>query len=226
MTTLIRWPPRIRRRGKWARVAALSVLVLITLATLGPVNLRPELTSNADLDRVLGFVVAGLCLGIAFPRWRWVSAAALVVFAGVLELGQLLTSDRDASGVDWLVKCGGALLGVAAVRVAELNGGIQVNGEGKRYARGRTVALTGLIAVGFGMATWWTRSPPAAVQAALAAMPAGERPSSDFVIDIWDQDLQSFHASVRHRESHRKFLVMSFARAGARWRLISLARRS
>lgn len=95
----------------------LVVIVLLGLAaiTLGPVGLRPELPLPNQLQRAIGFGVAGMVLGVAFgSRWRW-ALLIVVVAAGGLELLQLIVPGRDARLLDFVVKTIAGCLGVGFV---------------------------------------------------------------------------------------------------------------
>lgn len=93
------------------RSAAALALFAITLATLSPLDWRPQTIFHADVDRFLAFVLVTLASVVAFPR-RWpVIAAAIIAFAGVLELLQALEPTRHARLDDALVKMAGAVIG-------------------------------------------------------------------------------------------------------------------
>ncbi|MGU3537817.1 VanZ family protein [Methylobacterium sp. A54F] len=101
------------------RLSAWSVAAGLVLVTLAPIGWRP-VVAGATVERAAAYALLGLLLALAYPR-RWRLAVALVVaYAGVLELGQMLTETRHARLSDFLVKAGaavvGALLAVALTR--------------------------------------------------------------------------------------------------------------
>jgi hypothetical protein len=86
-------------------------LAFIAYATLSPIDSRPVIAS-AQLEHFAAFGLAGLALGIAYPkRWLWVVAIVLAS-AFALEALQLITPDRHGRFLDVAIKTGGGLGGV------------------------------------------------------------------------------------------------------------------
>jgi VanZ family protein len=52
-------------------------------------------------------------LGLSYPTWDWKRlAAALVIYAGVLELLQNFSPGRHPAVLDWLSSAAGVLIGI------------------------------------------------------------------------------------------------------------------
>lgn len=98
------------------RAAAVLALVAITFATLSPLHWRPQTIISADVDRFIAFAMLTLAAVAAFPRrWPFI-AAAIIAFAGLLELMQALSPTRHARLDDALVKMAGAVIGAVLGR--------------------------------------------------------------------------------------------------------------
>jgi VanZ family protein len=94
------------------KIFAWSVLTLIILATLSPIQMRPGDIFSVDLDRALAFgLLSGLFM-IAYPRLALIVGVFVVLSAGLIESLQLLSPTRHARLDDALVKAGGAVVGM------------------------------------------------------------------------------------------------------------------
>lgn len=92
-------------------VIAWTALVLIAIATLSPIDVRPEL-GGAMMERFGAFALTGLLFGLAYPR-RLPAVAVIVLGAAfLLETLQLLTPDRHGQVADALVKFSGGAIGI------------------------------------------------------------------------------------------------------------------
>ena len=86
-----------------ARVIAwLSVAAIIVLSLMPPSNL-PTTGAPRGFEHFIIFVVTGAAFGIDYPNSLLRLAAALVIFAGVLELAQLWAPGRHARASDFLL---------------------------------------------------------------------------------------------------------------------------
>lgn len=94
------------------KVLAWSILVAIALATMSPIDLRPRLPIDVDLERALAFCAAGLAFALAYPKQIWFAAA--ITMAGVLglEFLQAIRPDRHGELHDAIVKIVGASTGL------------------------------------------------------------------------------------------------------------------
>ena len=101
------------------RLAAWAFIAAIVFATLGPIQDRPRLSSDPQLERFIAFLALGFIFALAYPHHRARIAIAVLVCALALEAAQRLTSDRHGELRDALAKVLGGLLGVLAVDFAQ-----------------------------------------------------------------------------------------------------------
>lgn len=204
---------RLRRRI-WVPAA---VAVGFAVATLGPIGDRPDFFGNADLDRLIGFVVAGIALGVAFPRHRAWSAVGLLILAGALEMAQSLAPGRHPALSDFLVKLLGGAVGLAAVAASEWPSGAG------RYSPMRVAVAGSILLLGLGGMGWWLRAPLAAARAFHAQLLADRQRivvaiGRDPGIDIWDHARDDFSTTIRRKDCTGPSLVVDFERHGLSWR--------
>jgi hypothetical protein len=95
-----------------AQIAAWLLIVAIILATLGPINLRPESGAPVEIERALTFLAVGAVFTAAYPRHIWWVLVLVVLGVIALEWLQNLRPDRHGREVDAIYKAGGAALGV------------------------------------------------------------------------------------------------------------------
>jgi len=104
---------------KRLKLAALSVAglgyVAVALLSWLPAAYRPHIVVVSDkLEHALAYLLLGALTAIAARRTlnaSWL-ALAIVAYAGVLELGQLLIPSRVASVGDFVASAAGAIVGV------------------------------------------------------------------------------------------------------------------
>lgn len=94
------------------RLAAWTLLLIVILATLSPIGLRPHLSDNADLERALALLALGVTFGCGYPRRIWLVAILLLVGIFGLEWSQQLLIDRHGRLADAMVKAAAALIGL------------------------------------------------------------------------------------------------------------------
>lgn len=108
---LVRWAMTI-----FLRLIAWGLAAAVTFATLGPPRLRPH---AADLgqggEHALAFVLVGLAFGLAYRHHRLVTASAMVVMTGVIEILQFWAPGRHARLSDFVVDALAACAGLAVV---------------------------------------------------------------------------------------------------------------
>lgn len=92
-------------------VIAWTTLLLIAIATLSPIDARPEL-GGATMERFGAFALAGLLFGLAYPRRLRAVAVIVLGAALLLEALQLLTPDRHGQVSDAMVKFLGGAIGI------------------------------------------------------------------------------------------------------------------
>jgi hypothetical protein len=114
MTRLVRF---LDRRGDAIRVGAALIgallLLIVVYSTLSPLDLRPILTRDPDIERFLAFMGLAGCFVFAAPqRWLLILTLALLLGGG-LEIAQTMRPDRHGLFHDYEWKAAGACLGTA-----------------------------------------------------------------------------------------------------------------
>jgi hypothetical protein len=97
---------------KLIRVIAWSGLLLVALASLAPVEFRPETTFPVSIERFGAFAIIGLAFALAYPRRFWLAVSIAIGSALLLEVLQAVDPSRHARVVDALVKVGGGAAGL------------------------------------------------------------------------------------------------------------------
>lgn len=92
----------------------------IAYATLVPLELRPQVAESADVERFGAFAVAGLLLGLAYPRRLVIVLTSILAFAAFLEGVQHVLPDRHGELHDLAVKSAGSIVGVLGSLFARL----------------------------------------------------------------------------------------------------------
>lgn len=91
-----------------------SAALVIAFATLAPVGSRPHLPdAGPDIERFIAFLVLAGALATAYPRRRGMILVLTVGLAIGLESAQLLEPTRHGRPHDAIIKCLGAIAGVA-----------------------------------------------------------------------------------------------------------------
>lgn len=95
------------------RLTAWALLAGLTILTIGPVVVRPDLpNAPPSIEHALAFGAFGACLALAYPR-RWLVPVLVVASAAVaLESLQILAPGRHARVVDAVAKLIGGEVGV------------------------------------------------------------------------------------------------------------------
>ncbi|WP_082490880.1 hypothetical protein [Aureimonas sp. Leaf454] len=94
------------------RAVGILCLAGIAFATLSPIGLRPHI-AGLQIEHVGAFCVAGLLLGLAYPRHLLAVGLGLVVCAVALEGAQHLVPGRHGRMIDLAMKMAGSGLGIA-----------------------------------------------------------------------------------------------------------------
>jgi VanZ like family len=102
---------------KLLSIAAWAALALVVLVTVSPLEMRPVLTADPNIERFAAFAMLGLLFGLAYPRRLVIDASFVVIAAGVLEAVQLVTRDRHGHVADAFVKAAGGAFGVAVALI-------------------------------------------------------------------------------------------------------------
>lgn len=95
-----------------ARWLAFVALVLIAAATLVPISLRPHV-ADTGIEHFVAFALLGFLFALGFPRRTLVVVVLVVSSAALLEVLQTVDPTRHAEWIDFVVKAGGGLVGVA-----------------------------------------------------------------------------------------------------------------
>lgn len=101
------------------RLIAWGLVAAIAFAMLGPASQRPQLNAGQNIEHALAFVPLGLAFGLAYTRHRWLTAAGVIGFTGLIELLQLLVPGRHARLSDFVVDAIAAALGLVIVATFE-----------------------------------------------------------------------------------------------------------
>jgi hypothetical protein len=95
------------------RIAAwLSLMAIVALSLVTP-SLRPVTFLPQALEHAAIFGLAGIAAGLGYPSRTALTMAALVIFAGAVEVTQHFVPGRHARLRDLVVDAGAALIGVA-----------------------------------------------------------------------------------------------------------------
>jgi hypothetical protein len=98
---------------KLLAAAAWIALALIVFLTVSPLDMRPVVTADPNIERFAAFALVGLLFGLAYPRRLVIDASLVMIAAGVLEAFQLMTRDRHGHIADAFIKAAGGAFGVA-----------------------------------------------------------------------------------------------------------------
>lgn len=99
------------------RLFAWLLAAAVTFATLGPPELRPHSSLGQDGEHTLAFVLVGLAFGLAYPRYRTLTALIAVVLIGLIEILQLWAPGRHARLEDFVVDALAACAGFAIAAI-------------------------------------------------------------------------------------------------------------
>jgi hypothetical protein len=97
-----------------ARIVAWGLLAFITFVTLSPIQYRPVLTPDPQVERFGAFLVTGVAFAFAYPASRRLAVVALVLAVIALEAAQLFVPGRHGHVRDATAKAFGVLMGVGA----------------------------------------------------------------------------------------------------------------
>src|SRR6266511_3389740 len=97
---------RIFQAAGWLLALAIIVLSLI------PPSHRPTTGTSQGLEHVSIFLATGAAFGLCYPNRRWILPAALVAFAGAVEIAQLWAPGRHAKMSDFLFDAAASCVGI------------------------------------------------------------------------------------------------------------------
>jgi hypothetical protein len=98
---------------KFFAVTAWTAFAAIVFVTVSPIEMRPSISSDPNIERFAAFAILGLLFGLAYPRRLVADAFFVVLAAATLETFQLITPDRHGHIEDGFVKAAGGAFGVA-----------------------------------------------------------------------------------------------------------------
>ena len=103
------------------RSAFLAALLAVTAVSLTPQPDLPEIELWDKWQHVAAYAVLALLAASVFEgqHARWTIVVGLVLWGGVLELGQLLVPDRSSDWLDAGANVAGVLLGVTLAQLAK-----------------------------------------------------------------------------------------------------------
>jgi VanZ like family len=94
------------------QVTAWLLVLAIVVLSLGPPSTRPVTGAGHNFEHLLIFLATGLAFGLGYLRWFWTISLALLTFAAVIEIAQMLVPGRHARLSDFLVDAAASSLGV------------------------------------------------------------------------------------------------------------------
>jgi VanZ family protein len=96
------------------RFAAWVFIAVLVLLTIAPPSVRPDAGVPHDLEHFASFFAAGALWYMGYPRRLLLCLAFAVLFAGGLELLQMLVPGRHARILDFVVDALGTWTGSVA----------------------------------------------------------------------------------------------------------------
>jgi VanZ family protein len=104
---------RVLRLSAWGCVGLIAVLSLL------PAQEMVRTSLGGHVEHATAYAGTAALLRLSYPtRWKQI-AAALVIYAGLLELLQNFSPDRHPTVADWLSSSTGALTGIAVISISQ-----------------------------------------------------------------------------------------------------------
>jgi VanZ family protein len=107
------------------RIVAWCLAVAILMLSLVPPDLRPETGVPHAAEHFTIYAVTGTAFGLGYAQREAFLAATLIIFAGIVELAQLLVPGRHARLSDFIIDALAMGLGVAAASLSRRLGGLR-----------------------------------------------------------------------------------------------------
>jgi VanZ family protein len=95
------------------RLVAWALAAAVVFATLGPPSYRPHADLGQNGEHAMAFVLVGLALGLAYARYRILTALIAVAMTGLIEILQFWAPGRHARLMDFVVDALAACAGLA-----------------------------------------------------------------------------------------------------------------
>lgn len=100
------------------QVAAWLLALAIVVLSLSPPSYRPVTGAGQSFEHLGAFLATGACFGLGYPaRWRML-VAGLIVYAGLIEISQVLVPGRHARLLDFLTDAFAAAAGLGLAHAA------------------------------------------------------------------------------------------------------------
>jgi VanZ family protein len=96
-----------------ARIAAWLLTIVIIVLSLVPPSLRPETAVPHNFEHFSIFFASGVAFGVGYSRRVYLMSVMLVIFAGAIELAQIVVPGRHARFNDFIVDALAACIGAA-----------------------------------------------------------------------------------------------------------------
>ena len=109
-----------RGAARALRPVAWGCVVLLGVLSLLPAKEMIRTGLDGHIEHAMAYAGTAFLLGLNYPAWKlkWI-AAALVIYAGVLELLQNFSPGRHAAILDWAASSAGVVAGAVFVYVAD-----------------------------------------------------------------------------------------------------------
>jgi VanZ family protein len=102
----------------WARAAAWLAAAGLAVASWTPGDEMIRTGMNTHLEHAIAYLITGIAFIFGYTNWAvWKIATALLVYAGVLELGQLIVPGRHAGLLDYGWSAVGVLCAFASAQI-------------------------------------------------------------------------------------------------------------
>jgi VanZ family protein len=95
------------------RIAAWLLTIAIIVLSLVPPSLRPETAVPHNFEHFSIFFATGVAFGVGYSRRVYLVTIMLVIFAGAIELAQIVVPGRHARLSDFIVDALAACVGAA-----------------------------------------------------------------------------------------------------------------
>jgi VanZ family protein len=110
----------MKRLSLAGRAVAWAMALVVSLLSMVPPDLRPVTDTPHNFEHFAIFFATGIAFGLGYYRRPFTIAFMLVLFAGIVEVAQLLVPERHARFSDFVVDAlavgAGAIVGAAASR--------------------------------------------------------------------------------------------------------------
>jgi len=91
-------------------------MALLAVLSLLPAEEMVRTSLGGHIEHAAAYAGTAFLIGRSYPSWGWKwPAAALVIYAGMLEVLQNFSPSRRPAGEDWFASAVGVLLGFSAL---------------------------------------------------------------------------------------------------------------